>query len=250
MYNYKKTKVMKEVRNLLVVGAIALTAGVFTACGGGGNGSSEAEAEAAALPTDGILGELPKVVAEYEAAEAAASAKYDELKKSDPDKAKEFWTEYIHQGNTTKFKKETLPAVAKTLEGKEIPTEVADGLPLKLEKNFELDDSRNATTTALLTADANQQTPVMNYTPVAFDANGNAIATGKGTNWQNLYPIKEGKQMTFRLFVSVSDYDAARWAKLQKIVIMDNKSDAYKQAEEQIKANKKAFKDKGKEEQK
>ena len=234
---------MKQTRNLLLTGAIALVAGVFSACGGG----NSAEAEAAAMPTDGILGELPKVVAEYEAAETAASAKYDEMKKSNPDKAREFWTEYINQGNTTKFKKETLPAVEKTLEGKEIPTEVAEELPLKLEKNFTLNDKRDATTTALLTADANQQTPVMNYTPVAFDADGNALATGRSTNWQSLYPIKEGKQMSFRLFISVSDYDAARWARLQKIVIMDNKSDAYKQAEEQIKANKDAFKNKGKE---
>ena len=234
---------MKQTRNLLLTGAMALVAGVFSACGGG----NSAEAEAAAMPTDGILGELPKVVAEYEAAETAASAKYDEMKKSNPDKAREFWTEYINQGNTTKFKKETLPAAGKTLEGKEIPTEIADGLPLKLEKNFTLDDKREAFTSALLTADANQQTPVMNYTPVAFDADGNAIATGRSTNWQSLYPIKEGKQMSFRLFISVSDYDAARWARLQKIVIMDNKSDAYKQAEEQIKANKDAFKNKGKE---
>ena len=235
---------MKQTRNLLLTGAIALVAGVFSACGGGSN---SAEAEAAALPTDGILGELPKVVAEYEAAEAAASAKYDKLKKSDPDKAREFWTEYIDQGNTLKFKKETLPAVEKTLEGKEIPTEVAEGLPLKLEKNFSLNDKREASTSALLTADANQQTPVMNYTPVAFDADGNAIATGSSTNWQSLYPIKEGKQMSFRVFIRVSDYDAARWARLQKIVIMDDKSEAFKQAEEQIKANKDAFKNKDKE---
>ena len=77
---------MKTTRNLWLMGVMALVAIVFAACGGG---SSSAESEAASLPTDGILGELPKVVAEYEAAEAAASAKYDELKKSDPDKAKE-----------------------------------------------------------------------------------------------------------------------------------------------------------------
>lgn len=243
-----KTAMKKTTRNLFAIGAIALMASMFAACGGGSN---SAEAEAAALPTDGILGELPKVVAEYEAAEAAAAAKYDELKKSDPDKAKEFWTDYIKQGNTTKFKKETLPSVEKTLEGKEIPTELAEGLPLKLEKNFTLNDKREATTTALLTADANQQTPFMNYNGVAYDADGNAIATGKGcSNWQSLYPVKEGKQARFSFFISVKDYDAARWAKLQKIVIMDDKSEAYKQAEEQIKANKEAFKNKGKEEQK
>lgn len=235
---------MKQTRNLFLMGAIALVAGVFAACGGG----SSAEAEAAVLPTDGILGELPKVVAEYEAAEAAASAKYDELKKSDPDKAKEFWKEYISQGNTTKFKKETLPAVSKTLEGKEIPTELAEGLPLKLQKNFTLNDKRDAFTSALLTAEANQQTPIMNYNAVAYDADGNAIATGNGcSNWQSLYPIKEGKEMNFRFFIGVNDYDAARWAKIQKMVIMDKQSEAYKQAEEQIKANKDAFKNKDKE---
>ena len=69
---------MKKARNLMAIGAMALVAGMFSACGGGG--SNSAEAEAAALPTDGILGELPKVVAEFEAAEAAVDAKYEELK--------------------------------------------------------------------------------------------------------------------------------------------------------------------------
>lgn len=238
---------MKKARNLMAIGAIALVAGMFSACGGGG--SNSAEAEAAALPTDGILGELPKVVAEFEAAEAAVDAKYEELKKDDPEKAKAFLKEYMSQGNRTKFKKETLPAAGKALEGKEIPTEIAEGLPLKLEKNFTLNDAREASTTALLTADANQQTPFMNYQSVAYDIDGNAIATGRGcSNWQSLYPIKEGKQAQFGFFISINDYDAARWARLQKIVIMDKTSEAYKQAEDQIKANKDAFKNKGKEE--
>lgn len=238
---------MKKARNLMAIGAMALVAGMFSACGGGG--SNSAEAEAAALPTDGILGELPKVVAEFEAAEAAVDAKYEELKKDDPEKAKAFLKEYMSQGNRTKFKKETLPAAGKALEGKEISTEIAEGLPLKLEKNFTLNDAREASTTALLTADANQQTPFMNYQSVAYDSDGNAIATGRGcSNWQSLYPIKEGKQAHFGFFISINDYDAARWARLQKIVIMDKTSEAYKQAEDQIKANKDAFKNKGKEE--
>lgn len=121
---------MKQTRHLLVVGAIALVAGVFSACGGG-SGAGSAEAEAASLPIDGILGEYPKAVAEYEAAEAAASAKYDEMKKTNPEEASQFWSDYLNQGNTTKFKKETIPAIEKALEGKEIPTEVAEGLPLR-----------------------------------------------------------------------------------------------------------------------
>ena len=229
---------MKKTKNLWLAGAIALVAAVMTACSGG---SSNPEAEAANLPTDGILGELPKVVAEYEAAEAAASAKYDELKASDPAKADEFWRDYIGQGNTTRFKKETLPAVSKTLEGKEIPAEVAEGLPIRVEGNFVLNDSRDAFATAVFTAEASNETFVYNFIPVAFDTDGNAIAEARSVSFSD-YPIKEGKELSIRFYISVNDYDAARWARLGKIVIMDKTTDAYKQAEEYIKAQKEAFK--------
>ena len=230
---------MKKTKNLWLAGAIALVAAVSTACSGGSN----PEAGAADLPTDGILGELPKVVAEYEAAEAAASAKYDELKASDPAKADEFWRDYIGQGNTTKFKKVTLPEVSKTLEGKEIPAEVAEGLPIRVEGNFVLNDSRDAFVTAYFTAEASNETFVYNFIPVAFDTDGNAIATGRSVSFSD-YPIKEGKELSVCFYISVSDYDAARWARLGKIVVMDKTTEAYKQAEEYIKAQKEAFKKK------
>lgn len=218
---------------------MALVAGMLTACGGG----SGTNAEIASLPTDGILGELPKVVAEYEAAAAAAEAKYEELKQTDKEKATAFWTDYINQGNTSKFKKETLPAVEKTLEGKEIPTEIAEGLPLKMEKNLTLDDKRNASGSAVFTEGASNETcKVWNYMVVAYDADGNAIYTDN-VSFSN-YPIEAGKSVRIGMFIAVKDYDAARWARLQKAVVVDKESEAYKQAEEQIKANKEAFKNK------
>lgn len=226
-------------KHLLIAGAIALVAGMLTACGSGGG----ATAETTSLPTDGILGELPKVVADYEAAEAAAAAKYEELKQTDKEKATEFWSDYIGQGNTTKFKKVTLPAVEKTLEGKEIPTEIADGLPLKMEKNLTLDDKRNASGSAVLLDGATNETcKVMNYVVVAYDADGNAIYIDN-VSFSD-YPIKAGKRLRFDMYIAVKDYDAARWARLQKAVVIDKESEAYKQAEEQIKANKEAFKNK------
>ena len=235
---------MKQTKNFLLMGAIALGACVFSACGGSSN---SAEAEAAALPTDGILGELPKAVAEFEAAEAAASAKYDELRQTDRDKASEFWTDYLAQGNATKFKKETLPAIEKTLEGKEIPAEVAEGLPLRLDKNLTLDAKRSAETTGVFTADANKDTQPGNYVAVAFAADGQAIAIGKNIDFSpRNYPVAEGKPFKVRFFISPKAEDAAGWAHLQKIVILDKTTDAYKQAEEQVKATKEAFKNKGK----
>lgn len=232
---------MRQTRNLLVLSAIALSTGLFVACGGG----SSAESEAASLPTDGILGELPKVVAEYEAAEAAASAKYDELKASDPEKATAFWSDYISQGNSTKFKKETLPAVAKTLEGKEIPAELGVQLPMRLSGNFILNDQRQAFVEGEFTEGASNDTKILTLQTVAFDTDGNAIdISPQGSiNFSN-YPIEPGKKFTFSIFISVADYNAAGWAKLQKIVILDCKSEAYKQAEEQIKATKEAFRNK------
>ena len=186
---------MNKKRNLWVVGAIALAAGVFSACGGSSNGT-EAESQKETLPTDGILGELPKAV-------------FD-------------------------FKKETLPALSKALEGKEIPGEVAEGLPITLEKNFTLNANREASTTGVFTAGASNETMVMNYYPVAFDADDNAIDVGRNIGFID-YPIKEGKKFSIGYYISVKAENAAKWARLAKIVIMDKTSDAYKQAEAQIK---------------
>lgn len=237
---------MKQTRNLLLMGVIALTTVVFSACGGGSN-SSAAEEEAATLPTDGILGELPKAVAEYEAAEAAASAKYDELKQTDKEKATQFWTEHLHQNNTLKFKKEIVPAIEKTLEGKEIPTEIADGVPLKLDKNLTLDAKRYARTTGVFTADATKGINTSDFCPVAIDADGKAIAIGNSIDF-NLrnYPPAEGKPFSISYYISPKAEDAAGWAHLQKVVVMNKTSEAYKQAEEQIKATRETFRNQGK----
>ena len=70
---------------------------------------------------------------------------------------------------------------------------------------------------------------------------GNPFYIGKKSISFSNYPIAAGKTFTSEFFVSVSDYDAANWAKLAKIVIMDKESEAFKQAEEQVKALKDAF---------
>ena len=176
-----------------------------------------------------VVGELPKAVFDFETAEAEASAQYEEMKKSDPEKALKFWQDYVNQGNATKFKKETLPALSKALEGKEIPGEVAEGLPITLEKNFTLNANREASTTGVFTAGASNETMVMNYYPVAFDADDNAIDVGRNIGFID-YPIKEGKKFSIGYYISVKAENAAKWARLAKIVIMDKTSDAYKQA--------------------
>ncbi len=229
---------MKKTRNLLLIGAVALTAGVLAACSGGGS----AEAEASSIPTDGILGEYPKAVAEFEAADAKLMAEYDEVSESNPEKAKEIFGQAGEL--RLKFKKETLPAMEMAIEGKEIPGEVAEGMPLALDKNFVI-TKRSAETTGKFTA--NDEFKYFGYYPVAVDSEGKAISIGRSINVSGMSAAKEGQEFSVSLFISVSDYDAAAWAHLAKIVIMDKESEVYKQAEEQIKANKEAFKAKDKE---
>ena len=106
-----------------------------------------------------------------------------------------------------------------------------------------LNDSRDAYATAVFTAEASNETFVYNFIPVAFDTDGNAISMARSVSFSD-YPIKEGKKLSIRFYISVNDYDAAGWARLGKIVVMDKTTDAFKQAEEYIKARKEAFKNK------
>lgn len=227
---------MKNTRTIWFIGALVLMTTVISACG---RSSNSTDATPEALPTDGILGELPKAIAEYEAAEAAYNAQYKELKNTDPEKAKAFKKEHDAQNIRAKFKKETQPALEKTLEGKEIPVEVADGVPLKLDKNLTLDAECHATTTGVYTAEAKSDKKYYDYSPIAYDSDGNPIA--RLENYVSMH-AEEGK--TFNLFykINISDYNAASWAHLKKIIIMDKDSEEFKQAEATIKANKEAFK--------
>ena len=112
---------------------------------------------------------------------------------------------------------------------------------MKLDKNLTLDDKGHAATTGTFTIGADNKTPLATYGSVAYDSDGQAIETGRGISFHN-YPIAEGKQFDFSWAISVKGSNAAQWAKLAKIVIMDKESEAYKQAEEQIKAAKEAAK--------
>ena len=66
---------MKVSKNLWMVGAFALMTGVFAACGGSG-GNDESKEAISSLPTDGVLGDLPKMVAESEATIAEGIDRY------------------------------------------------------------------------------------------------------------------------------------------------------------------------------
>ncbi len=239
---------MKQTRSLLVAGAIALVAGVFSACGGGSGAGSN-------VPTDGPFGEIPSVAAKYlpeinqlqEQRWKSSSAENREeiAKKEDALKAK--WDEAI----------KAVPSV----EGNEIPLEVSEGIDIRPEGNFKItkvtisddDVSVKAESSLVLTASI-PFTNFNDYCYVALDSDGNVLSVNCGNvfmgkdsdaDWK-AKAYKEGAKSNTMFYTSSSKGNIWKnpegWAKLAKVVIMDKKTDAYKQAEEQVKAAKEAAK--------
>jgi len=239
---------MKQTRHLLVAGAIALVAGVFSACEGGSGAGSN-------IPTDGPFGEIPSVAAKYlpeinqlqEQRWKSSSAENREeiAKKEDALKAK--WDEAI----------KAVPSV----EGNEITLEVSEGIDIRPEGNLKItkvtisddDVSVKAESSLVLTANI-PCTNFNDYRYVAFDRDGNALSVTCGNvfmgkdsdiDWKaNAY--KEGAKSNTMFYTSSPKgniwKNPAGWAKLAKVVIMDQKTDAFKQAEEQVKAAEEAVK--------
>lgn len=234
---------MKQTRNLFVMGALALVAGVFTACGGGSGAGSD-------VPTDGLLGELPAVAAKYlpeindlqeQRWHSSSEENREEIAKKE-DALKAEWAEAI----------KAVPS----LEGVEIPLEAAEDMPIRPDANLKItlvtikDD--DVTIKAETTAKVTKDTPCMDWNDfrmVAFDADGNALIVNGG---QACYGISDDnidwKAKTYKegsqgktMFITSSTKgtiwkNPAGWAKLAKVVMMNKNSEAFKKAEEQVKA--------------
>ncbi len=151
---------MKLTRNLFAAGAITLVAGVFSSCGGGSGAN---------IPTDGLLGEVPSVAAKYlpeinELQEkrwhSASEENREEIAKKE-DALKAEWSEAIK--------------AAPSIEGVEIPLEVAADVPIRPDGNLKItlvlieddDVTIKAETTAAYTA----ETPCTEgFRMVAYDS--------------------------------------------------------------------------------
>jgi hypothetical protein len=239
---------MKLTSNLFAAGAIALVAGVFSACGGGSGAN---------IPTDGLLGEVPSVAAKYlpeinELQEkrwhSASEENREEIARKE-DALKAEWSEAIK--------------AAPSIEGVEIPLEVAADVPIRPDGNLKItlvtikddDVTIKAETTAAYTA----ETPCTeDFRMVAYDSDGKAILHRGGSvcsgipdseiNWKSggnaSYKVGAKGKVIFTTSSQKGTIwkDAEAWAKLAKVVIMNVKSDAFKKVDEQIKAAEEAAK--------
>lgn len=227
---------------------VAIASFGLTSCGGG----SGAEGKAADIPTDGLLGELPMLTAKYcnkivDLREKMFSGQLteDELKKA----RAEF-------DETQKERDAKFLLIREELDGKEIPVEVQDGVPVKLDGALKISSKNEGSIFAI---GSGTLTKTMTYKDfpnlcmVPIDTDGKAIDKGSGLWYQedgktSLDNYNEGKKFVVNAFVSVGSKNARgyctnemkRWAKLAKYVCMDETSDAYKQLKEQLEADKKA----------
>lgn len=232
---------MNKTRNLWVVGAMALAAGVFFACGESGNGGSGAGSD---IPTDGIFGELPALNEQWLAEQEQMREKIENEANDDKrTKLNEEFSEW------EKARKEKAIEVLEALKGKEIPTEAAEGVPFQFDGNLMLDYSSSyvsayrraikmqAKCMGTLTADLADITVIPNYIFVAYDADGQVIkadcyATAQYKGDKDAFDSdKTGDAYQFSPMIEVT----ADWARLAKMVLMDKTSDAYKQVEAQMK---------------
>ena len=238
---------MRQTRNLFAAGAIALVAGVFSACGGG----SGAAGAANNIPTDGALGEVPQVVAQYvPELKKIREVIFNEASEEEKDKAREEWNALDKEWQ------EKVNTALSTIGDKEIPIEAAEGVNIRPDTNLKLakgqklkgiDITVNFETEATITDDI-KMGDWPNYKMVAYDTEGKPLGVKRGViqmdpsaKYQNGCYVKDTKMTIIFWAGNISD-NPEGWAKLAKVVIMDKTSDAYKQAEEEVKATKEAAK--------
>ena len=221
---------------LWVAGAIALAACVFSACGESGNGGSSSN-----LLTDGPLGELPAVAGKY-------LPEINELQEQRWHTSSEENREKIaKKEDALKAEWDAASKALPSLEGREIPFEAAEGVPVRPETNLKItnvtigDDHVTivARTTAVLTENV-KFSDVSKYVLVALDRKGKPITLdGHGQAWggkdqdidwkAEIY--REGAVGKVQFNTNKKDIheNAEGWANLAKVVIMDKESEAYKQ---------------------
>ena len=239
----------KTMIKLAAMAAVVAFAGFgLTSCGGGGG----AEGEAADIPTDGLLGELAMLTAKYcnKLVDLRNKMFSGQITEEEMKQARAEFDE------TEKERDAKLLLAREAINGKEIPVEVQDGVPVKFDGNFKIDTDTQGTIFAIGTCTISKLEAgkdFSNIKPVPIDTDGKAIAE-KSSFWYeadgktSLGDWKEGAKAVMKASVKVGSKSARsnntnemkRWAKLAKFCVMDTSSDAYKQLIDQLNADKKA----------
>ena len=226
------------------VATFALAGAVLTSCGGGGGESGKS------LPTDGILGELPQLCADYQALQDKYTSGALSLDEDAMKKLTEGFDKY-----EAAFKPK-----ADALKGVEVKTEFGGEFPYKLTKPFTVgpyDDSDkfynagsygSAADIRLKAEGETTEALDLGYgvdlLAIAYDADGNMISSEQVTlmpTERKLGKREAGTPFAIAYLFVLDPWILEQACKLDKIVLIDYNSDEAEKAQDFYSAGRKAW---------
>lgn len=212
-------------KSAALAAVIALTGAVFTSCGGGNGSSSDSQD----LATDGILGSFPQKY--FECMDGINTARADMA----------VGTEEEHAAAKAKLEElqEQMKTMAETegLASIEIPTEVAEGIPFKVVKPLvitNVEDRQLTLEGEVESTEAVDQYKALNYGyVVAYDKDGKPFTVGQ----HGQYAPEDGKldwaagtKGKLTIYLSIATFNIEGLGRLGKLLIVDSKAEALKEA--------------------
>ena len=239
---------MNKTLQFLLTGAMALAACVLVSCGGSKDG---VEPQDSGLRTDGVLGELPKLTADWYAYHRAYNNYSNNLlqKGATEKEAEEFQKKREEHKAAEKQYNERRKEIIASFVGKEFPIEAAEGLPLKFDGGVARVSDKSTTQIKVVYSGeftADKASPWRDggfgYVPVAMSADGKPLHCGGG-EWLRVADMtgaKAGTRFECTYNVVVADNNAERMVDFAKIVIVDNTTEQGKALLDQISADTRA----------
>ena len=212
-------------KSAALAAVIALTGAVFTSCGGGNSSSSDSQD----LAADGILGSFPQKY--FECMDGINTARADMA----------VGTEEEHAAAKAKLEElqEQMKTMAETegLASIEIPTEVAEGIPFKVVKPLvitNVEDRQLTLEGEVESTEAVDQYKALNYGyVVAYDKDGKPFTVGQ----HGQYAPEDGKldwaagtKGKLTIYLSIATFNIEGLGRLGKLLIVDSKAEALKEA--------------------
>jgi len=212
-------------KSAALAAVIALTGAVFTSCGGDNGSSSDSQD----LAADGILGSFPQKY--FECMDGINTARADMA----------VGTEEEHAAAKAKLEElqEQMKTMAETegLASIEIPTEVAEGIPFKVVKPLvitNVEDRQLTLEGEVESTEAVDQYKALNYGyVVAYDKDGKPFTVGQ----HGQYAPEDGKldwaagtKGKLTIYLSIATFNIEGLGRLGKLLIVDSKAEALKEA--------------------
>ena len=216
-------------KSVALAAVIVLTGAVFTSCGGGNGSNSDSSSDSQELATDGILGSFPQKY--FECMDGINTARADLA----------VGTEQEREAAKPKLEElqEQLKTMAETegLASIEIPTEVAEGIPFKVVKPLvitKVEDRQLTLEGEVESTEVVDQYKVLNYGYlVAYDKDGKPFTVGQHGQFapeNGKLDWAAGTKGKLTIYLSIATFNIEGLGRLGKLLIVDSKAEALKEA--------------------